>query len=349
MTYPFIYPGAIHIHSRYSDGSGSIPAIAAAARAAGLRWIVITDHDTLAGKPFEGWIDDVLVIVGHEITPERNHFLALNIDSVVDNQFAPQQFIDEVYARGGFGIIAHPDEQKANSFKQNYRWDDWTVDGPTQRDGRAVGIELWNLMSDWGEHITDRNKYLNFFFARFGISGPSPATLAWWDRLNMAGKRSFGIGGVDVHAFKQRVPWGEVEVFSYRWMFNTLTNYALLDGPLASDALVARGQILAAIERGRSYFVNRLDGAAPSIRFQIDGRSASAAMGDTFTLNGAPATVHVDVANDAFVRLIHNGQALCSAVRALRHTIEQAGVYRIEAYWGGKPWLFSNPIFVEEA
>jgi hypothetical protein len=341
----FVYPGAIHIHSRYSDGSGSIPAIAAAARDAGLRWIVITDHDTLAAQPFEGWIDDVLVIVGHEITPERNHFLALDVKTVIDNRLPPQPYIDEVYARGGFGIIAHPDERVANKFKANYRWDDWTIDGPTQRDDRAVGIELWNLMSDWGEHITARTTYLHFFFPRLGLSGPSPATLAWWDRLNLAGKRTFGIGGVDAHAFKQRVPWGEIEVFSYRWMFGTLTNYVLLDRPLSSDVLVARAHVLSAIERGRSYFVNRLDGAAPAIRFHID----SATIGDTLQLDGKPALVTVDVGCDAFVRLIHNGQVICSAVRALRQTINEPGVYRIEAYWGGKPWLIVNPIFVQDA
>ncbi|NJM06904.1 CehA/McbA family metallohydrolase [Candidatus Gracilibacteria bacterium] len=344
--FAFCYPGAIHIHSRYSDGSGSIPAIAAAAREAGLRWIVVTDHDTLAGKPFEGWIDDVLVIVGYEITPARNHFLALNIDTVVDNELAPQEYIDEVYARGGFGIIAHPDERVANRFKANYRWEDWTIDGPTRRDGRAMGIELWNVMSDWGEHMTERNKYLNFFFARLGLNGPSPATLAWWDRLNMAGKHTFGIGGIDVHAFKQPVPWGEVEVFSYRWMFGTLTNYALLDRPLSSDALSARAQILAAIGGGRSYFINRLDGAAPALRFTINGSLAGATIGDTLRLNGTPATVVADVGSDALLRLVCNGHVLCSAPRALRQTITEAGVYRLEAYWGGKPWLFTNPIFV---
>ena len=58
--------------------------------------------------------------------------------------------------------------------------------------------------------------------------------LAWWDRLNMAGKRTFGVGGVDAHAIKKRAPWGEVEVFGYKWTFSTLTNYLLLPEPLGS-------------------------------------------------------------------------------------------------------------------
>ncbi|HJZ47374.1 MAG TPA: PHP domain-containing protein, partial [Roseiflexaceae bacterium] len=122
-------PGALHMHTTYSDGSGSVEDLARAARAAGLRWIIITDHDTLAGQQYEGWIDGVLVIIDHEITPDHNHFLALNVDEVIDNTLAPQDFVEAVYARGGFGIIAHPDERVRNDFKDIYRWDDWDVDG----------------------------------------------------------------------------------------------------------------------------------------------------------------------------------------------------------------------------
>lgn len=346
MAYNFIYPGALHIHTTYSDGSGDFPAVIAAARAAGLRWIIVTDHDTLQGKPFEGWHDDLLVIVGHEITPARNHFLALNVDHVVDQQLPPQDFVDEVYAHGGFGIIAHPDESIANDFKDIYRWDDWTIDGPRDRANRTVGIELWNLMSDWGEHLTQANKQLLFFVPRLGLSGPTPATLAWWDRLNMAGKRTFGVGGVDVHAFRRRAPWGTVEVFPYRWMFGTLTNYLLLDRPLSTDPNTAQHQVFGALAQGQSYFVNRLDGAAPAILFEARRNHERWPIGSSPELGKHPLTFVVDVGRNAHVQLIHNGQVLCSGVRCLRQSIDQPGVYRLEGYHGGRPWLYTNPIYV---
>lgn len=348
MLYPFIYPGAIHIHTTYSDGSGSFPQVIAAAREAGLRWIIVTDHDTLAGASYGGWHDELLVIVGHEITPDHNHFLALNVDTVVSNTIAPQDFIDEVYARGGFGIIAHPDERIRNSFKDIYRWDDWTVDGPRERNGRVVGLELWNLMSDWGESLTMANRYRNFFFPRFGISGPTMATLVWWDRLNMVGRRTFGIGGIDVHAFKHPVPWGEIEVFPYRWMFNTLTNYLLLDAPLNADPRVATNQVYAALTGGRSYFVNRLDGAAPAIVFSASRGAERYTMGDTVSLSGVPLLIDVDVGANAYVRLIADGEVLTSGVRRLRQSIDRSGIYRLEGYWGSKLWLLSNPIYVDD-
>lgn len=349
MPYSFVYPGALHIHTTFSDGSGDFPAVIAAAREAGLRWIIVTDHDTLAGKSFEGWHDDLLVIVGHEITPDRNHFLALNVDAVVSRDQPPQDFVDEVYARGGFGIIAHPDERVANNFKEIYRWDDWTIDGPRERQGRVVGLELWNAMSDWGEHLTRSNKYLLFFQPRLGLSGPTPATLAWWDRLNAAGRRTFGVGGVDVHAFKHRAPWGEVEVFPYRWMFGTLTNYLLLDQPLNADPARARDQVFAALTGGRCYFVNRLDGQAPAITFTARQSGQLWPMGATLSLAAGPPTLIADVGSDAPIQLIRNGRVLAGGIRQIRQSVNQPGVYRLEGYRGGKPWLYTNPIFIDPA
>ncbi|NWF82126.1 MAG: CehA/McbA family metallohydrolase [Chloroflexi bacterium] len=349
MAYSFIYPGAIHIHTTYSDGTGTFPEVIAAARAAGLRWIIVTDHDTLAGLPYAGWHDGLLVIVGHEITPPRNHLLVLNLNEVISNRLAPQAFIDEVYARGGFAIIAHPDERVRNDFKDCYRWDDWTVDGPGERAGQPVGLELWNLMSDWGENLTRGNRYAHYFVPSLGLSGPTPATLAWWDRLNMLGRRTFGIGGVDAHAFKHRAPWGEIEVFPYRWLFGTLTNYLLLERPLSDDPVLATSQIYAALAAGRSYFVNRLDGVAPSIVFTARRGNEVYTIGDTASITGGPLLIEADVGSNAYLRLLADGEVLTSGVRRLRQSIDAGAVYRLEGYVGGKSWLFTNPLFVEDA
>jgi hypothetical protein len=347
-------PGALHMHTVYSDGSGSVEDLARAAREAGLRWIIITDHDTLDGRPFAGWLHDVLVIIGHEITPDHNHFLALNVDTVIDRALEPQDYIDAVYAHGGFGIIAHPDERVANSFKDIYRWDDWSIDGPRERAGRVVGIELWNLMSDWGEHLTPRTKELLYFFPRLGLSGPTPETLDWWDRLNVAGRRTFGVGGVDAHAFRRHAPWGEIEVFSYRWCFGTLTNYLLLPEPLDADPDVATHQVYAALAEGRSYFVNRMDGACPELVFHA-ARGPTIDVGTTGrcwpigacpSLRDGPLTLVADAGINAELQIVHDGQVLVKGLRALRHTIARPGVYRLEGYRKGRPWLYSNPIYV---
>ncbi|MDZ4717891.1 MAG: CehA/McbA family metallohydrolase [Roseiflexaceae bacterium] len=342
----YYYPGALHMHTLFSDGTGTVAELAHAAREAGLRWLIITDHDTLAGLPQRGWIDDVLVIIGHEITPERNHFLALNVAEVVDPTQPPQAFMDTVYARGGFGIIAHPDEQVKNDFKDIYRWDDWAIDGPSDRGDRVVGIELWNLMSDWAEQLTQRNKEFLFFFPRQGLTNPTAATLAWWDALNMQGKRTFGVGGVDAHAFKRQVPWGEAHIFPYRWCFETLTNYLVLDRPFDSDPETATHQVYAALAGGRSYFINRLDGTCPNLIFHAEQGTTRYIPGDAPSLHDGPLRLVADTGIDAEVQLIHDGKVLTKSIRQLRQTINEPGIYRLEAYRKGRAWLYTNPLYV---
>ena len=58
--------GIIHCHSTYSDGTGTVPEIAAAARANDLDFLLLTDHDTLAAAQHgeEGWHGSVLLLVG---------------------------------------------------------------------------------------------------------------------------------------------------------------------------------------------------------------------------------------------------------------------------------------------
>jgi hypothetical protein len=65
---------ALNVHSVHSDGGGTIPEIAAAATDAGIDVVVVTDHDTLAGRGEEGWYGDTLVLIGIELSPKgRDH------------------------------------------------------------------------------------------------------------------------------------------------------------------------------------------------------------------------------------------------------------------------------------
>ena len=58
--------GAVHVHTTHSDGAGSVQHVAAAARRAGLDFVVVTDHNTFGAKPAEGYAGDLLLIVGTE-------------------------------------------------------------------------------------------------------------------------------------------------------------------------------------------------------------------------------------------------------------------------------------------
>jgi len=107
----FEYTGAIHIHSRYSDGSGSLRGIIKAARRARADFIVITDHNNMKIRKegSSGWHDDILVIIGEEISPRYNHYMVIGIEKEVPpDEMSAQRNIDAVAEQGGLGFVAHP-------------------------------------------------------------------------------------------------------------------------------------------------------------------------------------------------------------------------------------------------
>jgi hypothetical protein len=336
----------MHIHTQFSDGSGTVPDVIEAAHEAGLRWIIITDHNAQDAAQFGGWHGDLLLLAGHEITPVHSHYLALGVDTVVSDEQPVQDFVDEVYARGGFGIIAHPDDHLEDRHRGMHPWKDWEIDGPRQRDQQPGGLELWNFMSDWRAHRSAQRREAIENPAAM-LHGPTPAVLAWWDRLNVAGRRTFGILGLDAHATKEYMNGQRVTLFPYAWMFGTLTNYLLLDEPLATDDDErARRQVLGALREGRSYGCNRLAGNAPALPLYARRGDDTWHLGDSPTLEGGPLTLHIDAGTESEARLIRNGEVTATFTQPATLTVEQPGVYRLEAQRNGQGWLYTNPIFV---
>ena len=141
------YIANLHVHTTFSDGSGDITEVIAAARKAGLDILLINDHDTLAAREqgYEGYHQGLLVLVGLEISGRHNHYLAYNIDRVPQYDWRrPQDFIDRVRQQGGLGFIAHPFEKGSplSEGGRSFTWEDWTVKG-------FNGLCLWNHTSAW--------------------------------------------------------------------------------------------------------------------------------------------------------------------------------------------------------
>src|SRR5688572_1844558 len=62
-------PGAFHVHSTHSDGSGTREEIAAAASRSGLRFVVFTDHGDGTRQPEAPWYSNgVLCLDAVEIS-----------------------------------------------------------------------------------------------------------------------------------------------------------------------------------------------------------------------------------------------------------------------------------------
>src|SRR3954451_13166624 len=114
--------GVLHVHSNYSDGTGTVPEIAAAARANAVDFVLLTDHDTLAARDRgeEGWHDGVLMLVGEEGSPHReNHYLAFGLERPIDHRgLSAPEIVDGVNEEGGFGFLSPPFSKGSERFSR---------------------------------------------------------------------------------------------------------------------------------------------------------------------------------------------------------------------------------------
>jgi hypothetical protein len=171
------YRGDMHLHTVHSD-SRRLPAEAAAeARAAGLDFIVSTEHNTASAAGVWGAHagPDLLIIDGEEITTRNGHYTALGLPAgtwidwryrAVDGVLA--RFVDDIHRVGGLAVAAHPlGPCMACGWKFGYTDLDssgaWTFGRRKQISLDAV--EVWNGL--W--------------------TADDEAVLAGWDNLLVAG------------------------------------------------------------------------------------------------------------------------------------------------------------------
>ncbi|MEU0596766.1 CehA/McbA family metallohydrolase [Streptomyces sp. NPDC006393] len=111
------YRGDCHLHSWYSDGRRTPAEIAALARAAGLDFVNTSDHNTNSSHPH--WADqagdDLLILLGEEVTTRNGHVLALGTDpgTFVDWRYRARdhrfgRFAHAIRRAGGLVVPAHP-------------------------------------------------------------------------------------------------------------------------------------------------------------------------------------------------------------------------------------------------
>jgi hypothetical protein len=111
------YRGDMHLHTVHSDGQWLPEQAVAGARAAGLDFIVSTEHNTTSASGIWGrhTTDDLLVIDGEEITTRNGHFVAagLSAGTWIDWRYRAvdgviSRFLREVHRDDGIAIAAHP-------------------------------------------------------------------------------------------------------------------------------------------------------------------------------------------------------------------------------------------------
>jgi predicted metal-dependent phosphoesterase TrpH len=104
----------VHMHTNYSDGTGSVEEVLHFAQhATPLDVIAITDHDTIEGALRARDLAAsgkyrFQVIVGEEISTREGHMLALFLQKSVPPDLSIERSIELVHEQGGLAVIAHP-------------------------------------------------------------------------------------------------------------------------------------------------------------------------------------------------------------------------------------------------
>lgn len=356
----FDYAGCIHFHSHYSyDSQVGLQEIIDAGLNAGLDYAVLTDHFRLDARK-EGWegfhpsplkpgrsSSGLLLIVGEEISPRYNHYLALGTQTpVVIEKIHPkaQPFIDAVNAQGGFGFIAHPDHQGAPLVGvRAYPWIEWEAQG-------FAGMSIWDLIGDWSSHLTSRLNVLRaVLMPGHMITGPQQRTLKRWDELTQKGHYA-AIGEIDNHDGIRSYFGIKKRVFPFAFAFRTIRTHVLLEQPL-QQSKTDIPLILSALRQGQSYVSLDLWKDPQGFSFEIYDADRRATMGGQFDRR-KPAILDVKIPDSGRLRVIRNGQTIWqqSGKPYLQQDVDIPGVYRIEVDQkvGGRwrPWIFSNPIWV---
>lgn len=348
MTEKNEYVGCIHIHTIYSDGSGTYEEIISKGQEAGLDFLMFSDHMTLQPKRdgHGGWYDNIFVSVGYEINDreDKHHYLAFGLEAELPSELSHEEYIKKVKELGGLGIAAHPfEERDIKNSLPGYPPAPW---GNLDYEGIEV-IEIWNMMSHWMEKTTIRNKYWNIVHPRSFSTFPKKQLLKWWDRVNLKRKVT-GIGSIDAHAVKIKILGiFEKSVFDYKIMFKSLRTHLVIDEMIepGMDRDEVEGKIFQAIKNGHCFVSNYRRGDARGFRFWAESDGKTYNMGET--VSSGTANIRAILPQRGTCRLIRNGEVYYKNELKELNLEVPAGVYRLEVEKDGRGWIYTNHIRIQ--
>jgi len=99
----------MHVHTCYSDSSGSVSDVLKEARRKGLDGVAITDHKTIRGA-YEALRKRgrLIVIPGQEVKTKQCEILALGIREKIEDDQQISKVLKKIHAQRGLAIIPHP-------------------------------------------------------------------------------------------------------------------------------------------------------------------------------------------------------------------------------------------------
>lgn len=346
--------GVYHIHSIYSDGTGTIEEISQAAAKASLDFAIITDHGrpNLQCATATGYYNQVLVIGGSEFSLDDGHLACMGFTNP-GYIFPPEsaEAIEDIISNPyGVCFISHP-------FDKKVPWTNFYV-------SHFTGIEVLSSYSEarktgWLNILVFPLKYLvNSRYALLNTMNYPLREAELWDALNNRpeGGQYYGIYALDAHAKLPVTRFFQPHIPSYQSMFEVMTIYVNTGMNLPPDPHQAEKIILNAIKKGR--FFNVIEAIAPANGFDATftpknspplplGSQTNENQGTLDIFLPFPFKTNIKVIqNHRLYKEINNNQE-----KMLHIDITGPGVYRLEIYapdntFSGLPWIMTNPFFI---
>jgi hypothetical protein len=250
------YRGDLHLHTVHSDGERDPSELVSAAHAAGLDFIVSTDHNTNAAN--RAWPAcrhaPLLVIPGEEVTTRHGHWLAVGLSpqAWIDWRYGPRdevfpRFAAEVREAGGLVVAAHPAVPLPGS-----AWEFGFA--------HVDALEVWN--------------------GRWNVD--DELSLRIWQRLLRRGRRIVAVGGSDSHGKHQPVGSPQTAVHA-----SELSIPAIIDGLRRGRSYLARSRDVALELTASCPSSAAADMAGPGHTLRVPSGTPVTA---TAVISGAPGT-----------------------------------------------------------
>jgi hypothetical protein len=351
---PPIARGALHVHSRRSDGTGTPDRIAVAASRAGLQFVILTDHGDAAREPEPPtYLRNVLLIDAVEVSTDGGHVVGLGLPKAPYRLGGEaRDVLEDIRRLGGFAIAAHP-----GSAKPDLRWLEWT--------SPVDGLEWLNGDSEWRDEPRSAllQAVLTFPFRQpetlARLFDRSDTILRRWDAMT-ARRQVVAVAAGDTHA-RIGIRSGEptdnslaLPLPSYESVFRAMS-IAVSPVTVSGDAAADARAIVDAIRAGHVYSSIDALAAPAALSFTAVSGTTHANAGDILHAAGeVELRIDTNAPDSARIVLLKHGEPMTSATgKSLTYRAsDERAVYRVEIHLPGAPgdppvpWILSNPVYV---
>ncbi|MBN1586561.1 MAG: hypothetical protein JW937_03925, partial [Candidatus Omnitrophica bacterium] len=158
-----------------------------------------------------------------------------------------------------------------------------------------------------------------------------------WDELGRLG-RVVGIGGNDAHG---KVGWAGLKLDPYTMTLSLVQNHVLAEN-------LTEAAILEGIRAGRTYVVFGRRGVPKGFAFWVQDQQGTQTwiMGEELEFQEG-LFIEVRLPRGGVGELIKDGELLETLTGISEsYLVTEPGIYRVEVTRDGKPWVYSNPVYI---